>query len=93
MKKQLLLSISMIAATLGFTQDLPSNPEPGKCYVRCTTPDVYDNVTQEIMLKPGYKKLRVIPAEYKTITEEVMIQAASTRLEIVPAVWETETIS
>lgn len=93
MKKQLLLSSFMIGSLFAFAQDLPSNPEPGKCYVRCTTPDVYENVTEEIMTKPAYKKLRVVPAEYKTVTEEVMTKAASTRLEIVPAVWETETIS
>ncbi len=93
MKKRLLLSVALIGSLLTLAQDLPTNPEPGKCYVRCTTPDVYENVTEEIMTKPAYKKLKVVPAEYKTVTEEVMTQAPSTRLEIVPAVWETETIS
>jgi len=93
MKKQLLLSTLTIVSLISFGQDLPANPEPGKCYVRCTTPDVYENVTEEIMTKPAYKKLKVVPAEYKTVTEEVLIKAASKRLEIVPAVWGTETIS
>ncbi len=93
MKKQLLLSALLIGSLHALAQDLPANPEPGKCYVRCTTPDVYENVTEEVMTKPAYKKLTVVPAEYKTITEEVMIKAPSTRLEVIPAVYETETIS
>ena len=35
-----------------YSQDLPQNPEPGKCYVRCTTPDIY--------VKAEEKKLKVI---------------------------------
>ena len=35
--KKLIFSILAIAvAGFGFAQDLPTNPEPGKCYVRCT---------------------------------------------------------
>ncbi len=93
MKKQLL--ITLIAAGSLITakaQDLPKNPEPGKCYVRCTTPDVYTNETVEILVKPAYTRLKVVPAEYKTITEEVLIQEASKRLEVVSAKWDTEKI-
>jgi len=31
-------------------QDLPQNPEPGKCYVRCTTPDIYVNEEVKIQI-------------------------------------------
>ena len=31
-------------------QDLPQNPEPGKCYVRCTTPDIYLNEEVKIQI-------------------------------------------
>ena len=43
MKKLLLMSLLAFSVLNVFTQDLPQNPEPGKCYVRCTTPDVYVN--------------------------------------------------
>lgn len=43
MKKIILFGISYLVASVAFSQDLPANPEPGKCYVRCTTPDVYVN--------------------------------------------------
>ena len=38
-------------ATVTFGQDLPENPEPGKCYVRCKTPDVYKNETVNVAKK------------------------------------------
>jgi hypothetical protein len=31
-------------------QELPQNPEPGKCYVRCTTPDIYVNEEVKIQI-------------------------------------------
>lgn len=48
-----------------FTQDLPQNPEPGKCYVRCTTPDVYVNEEVKIQIKPSYKVIKIIPARFE----------------------------
>jgi hypothetical protein len=39
--KKILLSIAILMmATVTFGQDLPENPELGKCYVRCKTPDI-----------------------------------------------------
>ncbi|MBQ4821923.1 OmpA family protein [Aquimarina sp. MMG016] len=94
MKKQILFSILLV---LGFSttyaQDLPPNPEPGKCYVRCTTPDVYENQTVQVQVTPEFKKLKVVPAEYKKVTEEVIIKEASKKLTVVPAKYRTETIT
>ncbi|MFT5889951.1 MAG: OOP family OmpA-OmpF porin [Dokdonia sp.] len=46
MKKILLLcSVFGLVFASAQAQDLPSNPEPGKCYVRCTTPDIYETQT------------------------------------------------
>ncbi|MCX2681983.1 OmpA family protein, partial [Galbibacter sp. EGI 63066] len=39
-----IMVLFFLASVCGvYGQDLPENPEPGKCYVRCTTPDVYVN--------------------------------------------------
>lgn len=73
-------------------QDLPQNPQPGKCYVRCTTPDVYKNEDIQILVKPSYRVLKQIPATFETITEKVLIKEESKKLVIVPAVWGTKTI-
>tara|TARA_R100001369_G_scaffold92244_1_gene136377 strand:- start:343 stop:1446 length:1104 start_codon:yes stop_codon:yes gene_type:complete len=93
MKKIFLLVLSLSISALTFGQDLPTNPEPGKCYVRCTTPDVYVNETVRIMTKPAYKRLKTVPAQFETQTERVMVKAPSKKLRVVPAKWGTETVT
>lgn len=90
MKKVLLTILSLVACSAMFAQDLPTNPEPGKCYVRCVTPDVWVNQDVTVQVAPAYKKLSVVPATYNTVTEEVVVQAAGTELTVVPARYETQ---
>jgi len=92
MKKLLLSTTILVFSISAFSQDLPTNPEPGKCYVRCKTPDVWKNENITIETKAAYKKIITHPAEYKTITERVLIKEASKQLEIVPAVYETKDV-
>ncbi len=92
MKKHLLIVTSLILGG-AFAQDLPKDPEPGKCYVRCVTPDVYKNEEVKVMVKPEYKTIKTYPAEYKTVEESVLVKEAFTKLEIVPATFEYETKS
>ncbi|UOB17355.1 OmpA family protein [Abyssalbus ytuae] len=91
--REFLLSFFLLTITFSLAQDLPSNPEPGKCYVRCTTPDIYENQQVQVMVKPAYKVLKSVPAEYKTETERVMVKEASKVLRIIPERWGTETVS
>jgi outer membrane protein OmpA-like peptidoglycan-associated protein len=93
MKKILLGAMLLMFGATAFAQDLPTNPEPGKCYVRCKTPEVWKNEDVTIEVAPAYKKIVTYPAQYKTITERVLIKEAGTRLVAVPGVWETKTIS
>lgn len=89
MKKLLLSVILLVFGVSSFAQDLPENPDPGKCYVRCKTPDVWKNQDVTIETKAAYKKIVTHPAEYKTVTERVLVKEASQRLELVPAVYES----
>ena len=91
--KKVLLFVAVMTASMTMAQDLPTNPEPGKCYVRCTTPDVYVNETVTLTVKPAYKVLKTVPATFKTITERVEIKAAGKKLTVVPEKWGTETIT
>lgn len=93
MKKILLSGALLMFGAVAFAQDLPDNPEPGKCYVRCTTPEVWKNEDVTIEVAPAYKKIVTHPAQYKTVTESVLVKEAGERLVIVPAVWETKTVS
>ncbi len=74
-------------------QDLPANPQPGKCYVRCTTPDIYEDQTVQVEIAPAYKILKKYPATFKTVTEKVEVKPADKRLKIVPAKYSTETVT
>lgn len=91
--KKLLFFAAVLAAVAGQSQDLPENPEPGKCYVRCSTPDVYVNETTTVVLKPAYKVLKTIPATFKTVTERVLVKEEGKKLTIIPAKWGTETVT
>ncbi|QIE58616.1 OmpA family protein [Rasiella rasia] len=93
MKKIILLGLSLLVGMVTYAQDLPTNPEPGKCYVRCTTPDVYVNETVQVMTKPAYKRLKTIPAQYETQTERVMVKAPGKKMRVIPEKWGTETIT
>ena len=91
--KKVLFFFAVMTASIGMSQDLPSNPEPGKCYVRCTTPDVYVNETVTLTIKPAYKVLKTVPATFKTVTERVETKAAGKKLTVVQEKWGTETVS
>lgn len=92
MRKLFFFALLITSANL-FAQDLPANPQPGKCYVRCTTPDIYENQTVQVKITPEYKKLKVVPAEYKTVTEKVLVKEASKKLTVIPAKYKTETVT
>jgi outer membrane protein OmpA-like peptidoglycan-associated protein len=88
-----LLSLpSLFFAGAVHAQELPPTAQPGKCYVKCITPDEYREVTETIVIKPEYKVLTATPATYKTIEESVMIKEASKRYVVHPAVYETVSV-
>ncbi|MBU3012983.1 OmpA family protein [Polaribacter vadi] len=95
MKKILFSSAFFLLTASAFSQvlTLPQNPEPGKCYVMCKTPEVWKNEQVTVEVSPAYKKIVTHPAQYKTVTEKVLIKEATEKLEIVPAVWETKAIT
>ncbi|MEL6811755.1 MAG: OmpA family protein [Bacteroidota bacterium] len=93
MKKSILFVLACMATTFAFAQDLPTNPEPGKCYVRCVTPDVWVNQDVTVQVSPAYKKLSVVPAVYKKESITVDSKMAGSNLEVIPAEYGTESFS
>lgn len=94
MRFSITLTVALIfSAFTAQAQQLPSNPDPNKCYVRCVTPDVYETETVRIQTVPSYKRLTVVPATYKNQTERVMVKEGYKRYEFVPATFRTETVS
>ena len=92
MKKVLLLGLMLVGVSV-FAQELPANPETGKCYVRCKTPDQWENQDVTIEVSPAYKKMKVVPAQYGTEMQTVVVQDAYKVLKVVPAVYGTETFT
>lgn len=77
MIKKITIFLFLTTNLLIFSQDLetlPTNPEPGKCYVRCITADVWQNEDVKIQVSPKHTKIITYPAEYKTIKEKVLIK-------------------
>lgn len=93
MKKKFLSLFFLATSLFVFSQDLPENPEPGKCYVRCKTPDVYKNESIQVAVSPEYKKIVAYPAEYKTIEERVLVKEAGEEIKVIPAVWATQEVT
>lgn len=96
MKFTLFAVLFMVGTTLFSQQveNLPKDPEPGKCYVRCITPDVFETVEERILIRPAYKVLSVEPTKYEWREERVMSKPASKKYIYVPAEFEeyTETV-
>lgn len=71
--------------------ELPPDPEPGKCYIRCVTPDVWEDKEVQVMVRPAYTQLEVVPAEYEEVEERIMVKPASKKFVYVPAEFEEYT--
>ncbi|GAB1858519.1 hypothetical protein MHTCC0001_33580 [Flavobacteriaceae bacterium MHTCC 0001] len=70
-------------------QNLPANPDPGKCYVKCITKDEFKTVEETVEVYPAYSRLQVVPATYRTVEERVLIKEATKKFVYVPATYET----
>jgi len=86
-------AITSLFTVAAVAQDLPPTAQPGKCYVKCITPDEYRDVTETIVIKPEYKVLKTTPATYKTVEERVLVKEASKRYVFHPAVYETVSVN
>ena len=95
MKKTILLtSLVLLVLQISAQSDgLPTNPEPGKCYVKCITHDIFKDENVKVKISPEYKVLKVIPATYKWVNEKVLIKEASEKLIYHPAEFKWEEVS
>lgn len=86
--KKIIITV-LLAGYFGYSQELPSNPKPGMCYVKCITKDEFKEVTETIEVSPAYKKLKVVPATYKTVEEKVLLKEAGKKIRVIPATFKT----
>ena len=69
--------------------DLPPNPEYGKCYAKCKAPDVYETFKRRVLVKEQSIKTIKIPAKYETRKERVMVQPGRVDYKTIPATYKT----
>ena len=94
MKRKLIFGLSLLLGATAIAQDqLPTNAEPGKCYVRCTTPDVWKNETVSVQTAAAYKILKSHGPQYTTEKVTLETKAASSRLEVIPAQYENKNVT
>mgnify|MGYP006279299731 FL=1 len=93
MRKAIIFSLltSLFTLPLLAQDGLPPDPEPGKCYIRCVTPDEWEEEEVQVVVKPAHKRLEVGEAEYREVEERVLVKEASKKYVYVPAVYETVT--
>lgn len=79
------------AAFAGGGEDLPPNPQPGRCYERVLTPGRYEDVTEQVLDCPARTESRMVPAVYRDETRRELVRAERVETFIVPATWRTVT--
>lgn len=98
--KKITILLTSVATLLGsvafgqiFDDKLPANPKPGKCYVKCITPNVFETKEVTVKTAPEYTVLKLVPAEFKTVEERIMTKPAYKVLSVVPAKFKTEYVT
>lgn len=85
-----LLAVVMPGLTFASMQDdMPMNPEPGKCYARVVVPAKYKSINEKMMVKQESVSIKTIPAKYNFVTERVLVKEASEVSYVVPATYKT----
>lgn len=82
--------LSLLSFALqGQEAPLPPDPEPGQCFVRCDTPDIWGEEQVDVLQTPAYTKIEVTPAEYREVEQEVIVRPATIEYVNVPARFDT----
>jgi outer membrane protein OmpA-like peptidoglycan-associated protein len=87
------LLLAVLSCNIVLSQDYldkqPENPEPGKCYAKCVTPDEFEEETIVVESIPSYNKLEIVPAVYKTVLSKVILKPSTKKFINVPAIYKT----
>ncbi len=67
----------------------PQPTEYGKCYAKCKTPDIYETVSTQVLVKEGGTKASVQQATYDTVEEQVLVKDGYKKYKIIPATFTT----
>jgi hypothetical protein len=85
----LIISVCYLAIANAQQGDLPPNAQPNSCYAKPRYADEYEEITEQVLVKPERKKtvdISVIPCEGGT--EQVLIKPAIKKIVTIPAEYE-----
>jgi len=71
--------------------DLPPTQEFGKCYAKCKAADVYETVSQQVLVKEASTTLKKVAAAYASGTETVLVKEGRTDYKVIPATYTSVT--
>lgn len=86
-----LAAAGFVGSALAAEADLPPNAQPGKCYGRMLSPEVYEDYTEQVVATPATVKLTVIPAVVEEREERVLASEARSEFTTIPATYKTVT--
>jgi len=89
---KIIILVALVMPGLAFASmqdDMPMNPEAGKCYARVVVPAKYKSVSERMMVSPETVSIKTIPAKYNFVTEKVLVKEASQASYVVPATYKT----
>lgn len=71
------------------TDLLPPSANAGECYARVWVEPVYQNVSEEVLVKEASSRIEIIPAQYQMVEEQVLVKEAGSRVDTIPATYDT----
>ena len=76
------------------TVDTPPAAHPGQCFARVRTAPTYGTYSERVLVTPGRREQRTIPAVYEWAERQVLVQPAHIEHRVIPATYRsvTETV-
>jgi len=76
------------------TVDVPPAAHPGQCFARVRTAPTYETYSERVVVTPGHREQRTVPAIYDWAERQVLVAPARMEHRVIPATWRsvTETV-
>jgi len=78
-------------APQNITVDVPPAAHPGQCFARVRIAPTYETYSERVLVTPGRREQRAIPAVYDWAERKVMVEPARVEHRVIPATYRTVT--
>jgi len=73
------------------TVDVPPAAHSGQCFARVRTAPTFETYSERVIVNPGRREQRTVPAVYDWAERQVLVQPAHIEHRVIPAVYRTVT--